>query len=186
MDDGLFSRSKQKFGNVVELVQEDLLGVQTGRAKPALVEGVKVEAYEGSFMEVKELASTTAPDAHSIVIKPWDPSTLKKIEEGLQKSDLGLNPVIDGDLIRISIPALTEERRKELVKQVKQKIEGGKAMLRQVRLEAKKEIDKQKDQSGISKDDIHEMHERLQKQVDEYNQELDEKEKQKEKELMSF
>jgi len=186
MDGDLFTVSKRKFGKVVELVQEDLLGVQTGRAKPALVEGVKVEAYEGSFMEVKELAGTTAPDAHSIVIKPWDPSTLEKIEKAIQKSDLGVSPVVDNDLIRISIPPLTEERRKELVKQVKQKVEGGKAMLRQVRLEAKKEIDKQKDQSGVSEDDIHEMYERLQKQVDEYNKELDEKEKQKEKELMAF
>ena len=186
MDGDLFTVSKGKFGKVVELVQEDLLGVQTGRAKPALVEGIKVEAYEGSFMEVKELANISAPDSNSIVIKPWDPSTTGKIEKAIQESDLGLNPVVDNDLIRINIPALTEERRKELVKQVKQKVEGGKAMLRQVRLEIKKEIDKQKDQSGVSQDDIHGMYERLQKQVDEYNKGLDEMEKQKEKELMVF
>jgi ribosome recycling factor len=160
------------------------MAVQTGRARPALVEGVKVEAYEGSWMEIKELANISAPDPQSIVIKPWDPSVLKKMEKALQKSDLGVNPVVDNDLIRINIPALTEERRQELVKQVKQKVEAGKAMLRQARLEVKKEIDKQKEQAGVSEDDIHQMYERLQVVVDEYNERLETMERDKEKELM--
>jgi ribosome recycling factor len=185
MEEELFSRARQRFEQVVELAVEDLAGVQTGRAKPALVESVKVEAYEGSFMEVRELANISAPDPQSLIIKPWDPSTLKKIEVGLQKSDLGLSPVIDNDLIRIKMPSLTEERRQELVKQVKQKIEAGKAMLRQVRLEIKKEIDKQKDEAGISEDDIHSMYERLQELVDEFNDKLEKMEKNKEKELMA-
>jgi ribosome recycling factor len=184
MDESLFSAGRQKMDGVVELVKDDLMGVQTGRAKPALVEGIKVEAYEGSWMEIRELAGTTAPDAKSIVIKPWDPSVLKRMEKALQKSDLNVKPVVDNDLIRINIPALTEERRQELVKQVKQKVEAGKAMLRQARLEVKKEIDKQKDQAGISEDDIHKMYEKLQKLVDGYNQQLEKMEEQKEKELM--
>lgn len=186
MDETALALGKQRMDEVVELVREDLMGVQTGRARPALVEGVKVEAYEGSWMEIKELANISAPDPQSIVIKPWDPSVLEKMEKALQKSDLGVNPVVDNDLIRINIPALTEERRQELVKQVKQKVEAGKAMLRQARLEVKKEIDKQKEQAGVSEDDIHQMYERLQVVVDEYNERLETMERDKEKELMAI
>lgn len=171
---------------VVELVTEDLMSVQTGRAKPALVEDVKVEAYEGSVSLVKELASITAPDPQSILIKPWDPSVVKKIETAIQKSDLQLSPVVDNDQVRISIPALTEERRQELVKVIKQKVESGKAMIRQVRLEMKKEIDKSKDEDGVSEDDIHQMYDRLQEQIDGFNKNLDEMESKKEKELLSL
>lgn len=171
---------------VVELVSQDLMNVQTGRAKPALVEAVKVEAYEGSVSEVRELASITAPDPQSILIKPWDPSVVKKIVEGILKSDLQLKPVADNDQVRITVPALTEERRQELVKVIKQKVEAGKAMIRQVRLEMKKEIDKSKDEDGVSEDDIHQMYDRLQEQVDGFNKSLDEMESKKEKELMSL
>ena len=186
MDEALFSRSSTKMDGVVELVVKDLLTVQTGRAKPALVEDVKVEAYEGSYMTLKEVASISATDSSSIVIKPWDPSVLKKIEEGILKSELNMQPVVDGDVVRIKIPALNEERRLELIKMVKQKIEAGKAMLRQVRIETKKEIDNQKDQAGVSEDDIREMQDRLQKLMDEYNKKLDGMEEAKEKELMTL
>lgn len=186
MDEALFLRSSTKMDEVVELVVKDLLTVQTGRAKPALVEDVKVEAYEGSYMTLKEVASISATDSSSIVIKPWDPSVLKKIEEGILKSELNMQPVVDGDVVRIKIPALNEERRLELIKMVKQKIEAGKAMLRQVRIETKKEIDNQKDQAGVSEDDIREMQDRLQKLMDEYNKKLDGMEEAKEKELMTL
>ena len=186
MSDSVFTSGRQKMDEVATLVSEDLSSIQTGRARPALVEGIKVEAYAGSFMEVRELAGTTVPDAHSIVIKPWDPSTLEAIEKGLLKSDLQISPVVDGDLIRISIPALTQERRQELVKMVKQKIEAGKAMLRQVRIEVKKEVDKQKDQAGVSEDDVHGMYDRLKELMDEYNKKLEDMEGSKEKELMSL
>lgn len=186
MDESIFSKGKQKMGGVVDLVSEDLMNVQTGRAKPALVEAVQVEAYEGSFMQVKELASITAPDPQSIIIKPWDPTVVKKIEKGILKSDLNLRPVVDKDQVRINIPALTEERRLGLVKVIKQKVESGKAMIRQCRLEMKKEIDSKKDDDGISEDDVHGMYDRLQEQVDEFNKRLDEMESNKEKELMSL
>ena len=186
MDESVFSSGKAKMAEVAELVREDLMGVQTGRAKPAMVEGVKVEAYEGSWMEIKELAGTTAPDAHSIVIKPWDVNLLKKIEEGINQSDLNLKPVVDNDLIRIKIPALTEERRSELVRLVKQKVEAGKAMLRQARLEVKKEIDRQKEEAGVSEDDVHQMYAKLQGILKEFNGKLDEMEQSKEKELMAI
>ena len=125
MNDSMFTQGRQKMDEVVTLVTDDLLTVQTGRAKPSMVENVRVEAYVGSYMEVREVANISAPDSNSLVIKPWDPSTLEAIEKGLQKSDLQVNPVVDGDLIRISVPSLTEERRLELVKVVKQKVEAG-------------------------------------------------------------
>lgn len=186
MNDRVFTQGKQKMDEVILLVENDLLTVQTGRAKPSMVENVKVEAYAGSYMEIREVANISAPDSNSLVIKPWDPSTLEAIEKGIQKSNLQVNPVIDGDLIRISVPSLNEERRIELVKLVKQKIESGKAMLRQVRIEMKKDIDNKKDEAGVSEDDIHQMYDELKDLMDSYNQKLDTFEEGKEKELMSL
>jgi len=182
----VFTSGRAKMAEVVELVREDLMGVQTGRAKPAMVEGVKVEAYEGSWMEIRELANISAPDPSSIVIKPWDVNLVKKIEVGINQSDLNLKPVVDNDLIRIKIPALTEERRSELVRLIKQKVEAGKAMLRQARLEVKKEIDRQKEEAGVSEDDVHQMYAKLQEMLKEFNGKLDKMEQAKEKELMAI
>lgn len=186
MDESMLVTGKRRMNEVLELVKQDLSGVQTGRARPALVESVKVEAYEGSFMEIKELAGITAPDPHSLVIKPWDSSVLTKIEKGINEANLGLNPVVDKEIVRIVIPSLTEERRTELVKLVKQKIEAGKAFLRQIRVEVKQKIDDQKDAAGVSEDDIHRLYDELQKIMDEYNAKLEEMEKNKEQELMAL
>ncbi len=182
----MLKAGRRRMEEVLGLVKQDLAGVQTGRARPALVESVKVEAYEGSFMAIKELAGITAPDPHSLVIKPWDSSVLTKIEKALNEANLGVNPVADKEVIRIIIPSLTEERRTELVKLIKQKIEAGKAFLRQIRVEVKQKIDDQKDQAGVSEDDIHRLYEELQKIIDEYNAKLDEMSEAKEKELMEI
>ncbi|MFH0943019.1 MAG: ribosome recycling factor [Candidatus Beckwithbacteria bacterium] len=186
MDESMLNAGRKRMDEVVEMVKQDLMGVQTGRAKPALVESIKVEAYEASYMEIKELGSISAPDPHSIVIKPWDSSVLPKIAKALQEENLGINPVVDRDIIRIAVPSLTEERRSELVKLVKQKIESGKAFLRQIRVEVKQKIDDQKDQAGVSEDDIHRLYDQLQKIMDEYNLKLEEIEKNKEQELMAL
>ena len=158
MDENIFLSGSKKMDGVIELLGEDLMSVQTGRAKPSLVESIKVEAYAGSFMEVRELASITAPDPQTILIKPWDRSVVKAIEKAILKSDLQVNPVVSDDQVRIQIPTLNEERRLELVKVVKQKVESGKAMIRQVRTEMKKDIDNLKDDDGVSEDDIHAMY----------------------------
>lgn len=171
---------------VVKLVREELDQVRTGRARPALVESVKVEAYGDSSMEIRELANITAPDSHSLLIKPWDSSVVGKIEKALTKADLGALPVVDNDLIRIKIPALTTERRQELVKAIKQRVESGRGMLRQIRIELKKEIDTQKNTQGVSEDDIHTMYDKLQSQLQEYNDKLAQVEEAKEKELMEI
>jgi len=182
----VFTNGQKKMGEVIELVKEDLAGVHTGRAKPALVEGILVEAYEGTKLEIRELASISAPDSHSLVIKPWDANVLEGTAKAIQDSGLQLSPVVDKDIVRIKIPALTEERRQELVKLIKQKLEAGRAMLRQVRIEMKREIDNQKDEAGVSEDDIHGMYKQLQELMDEYNEKLEKMEKEKESELMTI
>jgi ribosome recycling factor len=182
----MFDDMKKSLEQVLKVVSEDLQMVRTGRAKPSLVEEVMVEAYPGTRLPLKELAGISAPDPHMIVIQPWDQSVLHKIEVGLQKSDLNLGPVVDGNLIRISIPALTEERRLDLVKMVKQKIESGHEMMRSVRVEQKKEVDDQKGKAGVSEDDIKNWLAEMQKIHDEYLKKLEELGEKKEKELMEI
>ena len=186
MDESFLNTGRQKMAGVIDLVKEDLLSIQTGRAKPSLVEDVPVEAYEGSTLTLKELAMISAPDPHLITIKPYDTSVIEAIAKAISSSSLNLNPVVDGELIRINVPALTGERREELVKAVKQKAEGGKAMLRQVRNDLKKDIDDQRDTAGVSEDDIFAANEKLQKLIDEFNLSLDEIASQKETELMTL
>lgn len=186
MDESFLNPGRQKMEEVAKLVSEDLTSIQTGRAKPAMVEGIKLEAYEGSTMEIRELANITAPDPQTVMIKPWDISLIAKIAKAIQQSDLQVNPVVDNEIVRISVPSLTQERREELVKVVKQKVEAGKAMLRQVRIDLKKDIDHQKDQAGVSEDDIHNMYDSLQALIDEFNKKLEELEEKKEQELMAI
>jgi len=175
----------QKFAKVVEHLAQDLKGVKTGRAKPALVEDVMADAYQ-TKMRVKELASITVPDPHTLIISPWDKSVIEAIAKAINSAGLNLNGVVDGDIVRISIPPLTTETREQLVKLVHQKLESAKIMLRQVRAETKKSIEAQKDAGGVGEDQIHQALEEMQKTVDEYEQKLEELSKAKEAELRSF
>jgi len=143
---------------------------------------VKAEVY-GSQMALKELASISAPDLHQIVISPWDKSLIEAIAKAISSADLNLNGVVDGDIVRINIPSLTGETRQQLIKLVKKKIESAKVMVRQVRAEAKKEIEAQKDDGGVSEDEIHNQLSELQKSVDDCEKKLDEMGKVKEEEL---
>lgn len=179
-DIGGFTRDADK---VIEVVLGDMATVKTGRAKPSLIENVSVEAY-GTMMKLMELANISAPDTTLLHVQPWDKGNLQAIEKGIQAANLGLNPVVDGDLIRIAIPMLTQERREEMVKLVKQKLEAGKQMLRDVRQKHKKMIDGEKGQPGVSEDLIESNLEDLQKSVDAYIARLEELSLAKEKELM--
>lgn len=175
-----------KMGQVLKLIREDLATLSTGRARPALVEEIRVEAYEGSFLTLKELATIATPDPQTLSIQVWDQSVLEKVAKAIQASGLNLNPVVNQTTIRLHIPSLTEERRLELVKAVKQKTESGLAMLRQIRIDLKKQIDDQKNQPGVSEDDIHAAYDNLQKLVDGWHSKMDELEKSKEAELTSL
>lgn len=134
-------------------IQNDLQSLRTGKATPQLLDSVQVEAY-GSRMKVNELANVTAPDPTLLVVSPWDKSVLGAIEKAIASAQLNLNPVVDGDIIRIVVPSLTEERRKEMVKILNQKAEEGKKNLRTVRQDTKKEVEDMKGTDGISEDDI--------------------------------
>ena len=180
-------QARQAFEGVVEVIRGDLGTVRTGRARPELVEKVLVEAYEGQpRMALVELAAISAPDPHQLIIKPWDQNVLEKIEKGLATSDLGLSPVVDGEIIRINIPALTEERRRDLVMLVNKKLEAGKNLLRGERQRVKEKIEGQKGQPGVSEDDIFRQLEELQKLTEEFMAKIDELGKAKDAELMQL
>jgi ribosome recycling factor len=185
MSETILANLKSRLDQTIEVVKKDLSSVRTGRAKPSLVEDVKVEAY-GTMMSIKELATITAPDTTLIVISPWDKGLVSAISSGIQKSGLNIQPIVDGDTVKISIPALTEERRLELVKLVNSKLESAKVMIRGVRTEIKEQIEAQEGEAGISEDSIAAWLESMQKTVDSYMLKIDEVGKEKEKELMTL
>jgi len=176
---------KENMQKVVDVIKVDLGTVRTGRASPALVENVVIHAYSGTqSLKVVELAQITAQDSQTIVITPYDNSIIGEIHKGLMEGNIGLTPIIDGQIIRISIPALTEERRQQLVTLVSQKLEGGKVQIRQVRHEAMAEVKKQLNDKTISEDDMFRLEKDVQKLTDETIAELDLLGKKKEEELM--
>lgn len=167
---------------LLQVFVSDLATVRTGRATPSLVENIEVEAY-GSRMRLVELGTISAPDASSLIIKPWDKSVMKDMEKAITASDLHIPPVVEGDQIRLVIPPLTGERRQELVKLVSQKKHVSLEMLRDIRTKYKKQIDGQKGQPGVSEDDIKKDLENLQKEHDQLAKKIEEVAAEKEKEL---
>jgi len=175
----------EKFEKTLSFAQEDFSTLRTGRANAQLLDGVFVEAY-GTKMALHEVASISAPDTQLLVIKPWDKSLLPGIEKAVQLAQLNLNPIIDGDIIRIAVPTLTQERRLEMVKLLHQKEEEAKVILRSVRSDVRKEIEKQTGLAGVSEDDVKAEVEELDKVVKEYVEKLEESVKQKERELLNI
>lgn len=180
-----FSQLNEKFDKAIDHIQKDLGSLRTGKASPQLLDPVMVDAY-GAKMKVSELANVSAPDANMILVSPWDKTVLEAIEKAIASAPLNVNPVVDGDIIRIVIPALTEERRKEMVKILSQKIEAGKVMLRNIRVDAKKEIEALEGEDGISEDDIKADLDELEKVLKNYTAKLEEIGKKKEADLMSI
>lgn len=176
----------QTFSGVLDVVKDDLSTVKTGRAKPDLVANLQiaVQSY-GSTLKLLELANISAPDSQTLLISPWDKNVIDDITRGISKSDLNLNPVVDGVAIRISIPSLTQERRIELTKMVDKKVEAGKVLLREERQKLKKEIDADKGKSGVSEDDIFKSIEELDKKTKEWEIKIDELGSAKKAELMA-
>lgn len=174
------------FKGVLDVVQGDLTTIRTGRAKPDLVANlpVAVQSY-GSTLKLLELANISAPDSQTLLISPWDKNVIDDISRGISKSDLNLNPVVDGAMIRIPIPALTQERRIELTKMVDKKVEAGKVLLREERQKIKKEIDAEKGNAGVSEDDIFKSVEELDKKTKEWEIKIDDLGGAKKAELMA-
>lgn len=144
---------QDQFVKIMDHAQTELATLRSSRASAQLLDGVQVEAY-GARMSIQEVASVSAPDAQLLVVKPWDKSLLQAIEKAIQNAQLNLNPIVDGDIIRIVVPALTAERRREMVKILKTKIEDVRVMLRNKRGEIKKDIEDQEGEQGVSEDDI--------------------------------
>lgn len=176
---------REKFAKVIENVDEDFSTVRVGRAKPDMVENVGVQAY-GAYMRLQEVASITAPDPNLLVISPYDKSLLRAVEKGIAESELQLSPAVAGDIIRIVVPSLTQERRQDFVKLLKQKIESGKIMLRQARQDVKDRIDELKTKKEVSEDDIYMLLEQLDKITSEFNEKIDEMGRKKEEEIMAL
>jgi ribosome recycling factor len=185
MKDKIFEDVKRKMNKVLEVMAQDLARVRTGRASVALLEGIKVEAYNAS-MPLPQVASLAAPEPRLLTIQPWDPTLLGDIEKAILKSDLGLTPTNDGKIIRLPIPALTTDRRKELVKVVKKMAEDGKVALRNVRRDANERLKDLKKDKEISEDDAHRAQDEVQKLTDDFIKKVDAQAADKEKEIMSF
>ena len=175
---------KEKLNKIVDHLKSEIASLRTGRATPALVEDLPVDYY-GTKTPLKALASISTPDARQILIQPWDKNAVQPIEKAIQTSPLGLNPVVDSSAIRLNLPQLTEERKKDLVKVLKQKLEEGKIQVRKIREEAIKEIDALEKDKKISEDEKFRKRQETQKIVDEINKKIEEIGMGKEKEIMN-
>ena len=185
MKDEVLKEAQRKMDKVLEVMARDLSRVRTGRASVALLEGIKVDCY-GTTMPLPQVASLAAPESRLLTVQPWDPAVLADIEKAILKSDLGLNPVNDGKLIRLPIPALTTERRKELVKMVKKMAEEAKVALRNIRREANEDLKEMNKEKLLPEDDAHRGTEEVQKVTDDFIKKVDVQAAEKEKEIMSF
>jgi ribosome recycling factor len=175
--------SESKMKKAITALAEELNGIRTGRASASLFEKIKVSYYDQT-VTIKEVASISVPEARLVVIQPWDRTVLPEIEKAIQKSELSINPNNDGKVIRISIPPLTEERRKDLVKSVKKIAEQSRVSIRNVRRDANEELKKMAKDSKISEDESKRGVEDIQKITDKYIEEVNKLSEEKEKEIM--
>jgi ribosome recycling factor len=183
MIDETIASAEHRMKQAVAVLQRELDAVRTGHARPSLVEQIKVDYYD-STLPLNQLATISAPEARLLVVQPWDRQALGAIEKAIQKSDLGLNPINDGHTIRLAIPQLTEDRRKELVKSVHHKVEEGRVAVRNVRRHCIDEIRALDKEKKVSEDDDHRAQEQLQKLADRFIEEIDKLGKEKEAELL--
>lgn len=174
---------ENKMSKAISALKEELVGVRAGRANPAILDKITVDYY-GVPTPVNQLASISVPEARVIVIQPWEARLLKDIEKAIQKSDIGINPSNDGKVIRLVFPVPTEERRKELTRQVKKFGENAKIAVRNVRRDAIEEFKTQKKNSEITEDDLKVAENDVQKLTDKYIAEIDKVVELKEKEIM--
>ena len=181
----ILKATNQKMEHAVDGIRHELGGIRTGKASPALIENLQVDAY-GSKMPLIQLATINAPEARLLVIQPWDKGSLTSIEKAILKSSLGLNPTNDGDVIRLSIPQLTEERRKELVRVVRKRVEEGRVAIRNLRREAMEQLRDLARNKEISEDEQKRGLELLQKLTDRFIEESDSIGRDKEAEVLEI
>ena len=175
---------EEKMSKSIDSVSADFASVRAGRANASVLDRIMVDYY-GSPTPIQQIASITSPDPRSLVIQPWDTSAVKLIKKAIETSDLGINPQDDGRSLRLAFPQLTEERRKELVKQIRKYTESGKVAVRNIRRDAMENFKKQQKASEITEDELKIAEKDLQKMTDDSCKELDKLLENKEKELMS-
>ncbi len=174
---------KEKMDGALDVLKKDLAAIRTGRASLSVFDGITVDYY-GTPTPINQVATMAIPESRLITIQPWDPKIISEIEKAIQKSDLGLNPSNDGKTIRIAIPSLTEERRKQIVKLVHKRVEEAKVSLRNIRRDGNDEIKKLEKEKHVSEDETKKSLEEIQKLTDSYVKRTDEIMSHKEAELM--
>ena len=175
--------ARERMDKSVEAVRREFGTVRTGKATPALLDTVRVEAY-GSKVPLNQVATVSAPEPRLLLVQPWDKTVLPEVERGIQSADLGLNPANDGSVIRVPIPPLTEERRKDMVRLLHKLAEEGRISVRQARQDANKEVKKQEQAHDISEDEARRQMDEIQKMTDEHIEKIDTLLKHKEEEVM--
>lgn len=175
----------EKMNKTIHVLKSELATMKAGKANPTILDRIEVEYY-GSMTAINQVANISAPEPRLLLIQPWEKSTLKAIEKAILKSDLGLNPSSDGNVIRLLIPELTEETRKNLVKQVKKSGEDAKVAIRSIRREANDKIKALKKDGTISEDEMKKNEDDVQKKTDNYIKDIDKIVETKEKEIMSI
>lgn len=172
------------FSKVLENFREELAKLRSGRANPDLVKNIQVNAY-GQSMPIEQLANINVADASLLVVQPWDKSVLEAVKKAIETEDIGINPVVDGELIRLPMPPMTEERRQEYVKLLKEKTEDARIRVRQIRKEVLDDLDQKKESGEISEDELARGEKELQSKVDRENEKIEEISEEKEKDLMT-
>jgi ribosome recycling factor len=185
MLDDIYQETQDTMDKVIGALKKELKRVRTGRASLSLLDGIKVDYY-GTLTPVNQLATLAVPESRLITIQPWDATVIKEIEKSILKSDLGLTPSSDGKIVRISIPPLTEQRRKELVKVVNKICEEYKVQVRNARRDANEMIKDLKKDSEISEDEAFKAQDKVQKKTDDFIKLVDDCYKEKEKEILEF
>jgi len=182
---GKYPEQEQKMKKTTEVLLQEFATIRAGRANPAVLDRVTVDYY-GAPTPLSQVAAISSPDPRSLIIQPWDASLLKAIDKAIQASDIGINPQNDGKVIRLNFPPLTEERRKELIKQVSRETEEAKVAIRNIRRDAIEKAKGEKKKSEITEDDYKIIEADMQELTDKYCKELDVLAGKKEKELMAI
>ncbi|HLL80560.1 MAG TPA: ribosome recycling factor [Ktedonobacteraceae bacterium] len=183
MVDDVLGDAERRMQKAVEALKQDITSIRTGRASSALIERITVDYY-GTPTPINQVASISVPEARLLVIQPWDRKLLTDIEKAIQKSDLGINPNNDGQVIRLAIPPLNEERRREMVKTLHKKLDEHKVAIRNVRRDAQDKFREREKKKELSEDELKRSTERLQKLTDRYIDEMDKVGKSKELEIL--
>ena len=181
----VFAKTKEKMEKCLDALDRDYKAIRAGRANPAILDKLMVDYY-GCATPINQMAAISVPEPRMLMIQPWDASTLKEIEKSINTSDIGINPSNDGKVIRLSFPPLTEERRKELVKDISKRGEEAKVAIRNVRRDAMDDIKKLKKDNAITEDDQKDGEKKLQDITDSYIKQTEEMEKKKEQEIISI